>query len=241
MLFENEGCKRDISVKKDRSLVTDLDSKAEKIITSMIRNTFPAHGVLGEEGGESQTGSDYLWIIDPIDGTHNYIRGIPLYGVSIGVVYKEEFIAGVIYLPHDDLLYASEKGSGTFKNGRRVYVSKINDINACTLSYDSCLRDDREGIRSKGLGHFGLTVFNVRMFGSSVIALTCLAEGKLDIVVEFDDKAWDFAAGASLVMEAGGAFTDFHGNTATYKTSGYTGTNGLVHERVLKELREVLG
>ncbi len=231
LLLENTGNIKKITKKEDRSLVTDLDARAEKIIVEIIQSRFPGHGILCEEGSASVSEGEYLWIIDPLDGTHNYIRGIPLWGVSIGLVRKEEFVGGIIYMPIENALYVSEKGSGAFKNGKRIHVSDRDAIKECTLSYDSFIRGDPV-LKPTVLGELGKKVFNVRMFGASTTLLTFLAEGRVDIAVEFDDKPWDLAAGASLIIEAGGAFTDFDGSPTTYRNERYIASNGLVHDEV---------
>ncbi len=231
MLLENADTVKDVTVKSDRSLVTDFDTRAEKIVVDIIKSTFPGHGIICEEGSTDASDGEYLWIIDPLDGTHNYIRGIPHWGVSIGIVHKEEFAAGIVFMPPDDALYVSEKGSGAFKNDQPIHVSRRSEMSTCTLSYDSCIREDPV-LKPKILAELGQRVFNIRMFGASTSLLTLVAEGKMDIAVEFDDKSWDFSAGASLVLEAGGAFTDFHGNPASYRHEKYIASNGLVHDEV---------
>jgi len=233
MLLENADNIKDISVKKDRSLVTDLDARAEKMAVDIITSAFPGHGILCEEGSAVASDGEYLWIIDPLDGTHNYIRGIPHWGVSIGIVHKEQFAAGIVFMPCDNALYVSEKGSGAFKNEERIHVSTKSKIEECTLSYDSCIREDPV-LKPRVLGELGRKVFNIRMFGASTSLLTLVAEGKMDIAVEFDDTPWDLAAGAPSVLEAGGAFTDFHGNPTTYRHEKYVASNGLVHDEVCR-------
>ena len=239
-LLKNADNQKKIIEKDDWTFVTDIDPKAEKIVVDIIQSAFPGHGILCEEESVPVSDGEYLWIIDPLDGTHNYIRGIPLYGVSIGIVYKEDIIGGIIYLPVEDALYVSEKGNGAYKNEKRIHVSDRKDIGICTLSYDSSIRFNPV-LKPKVLTALGKKVFNVRMFGASTTLLTLLAEGKLDISVEFDDKPWDFAAGLSLVTEAGGKFTDFSGTPATYTTKGYVASNGLVHDEVCGVIRSVLG
>ena len=238
-LLENADKQKEIIEKDDWTFVTDIDPQAEKIVVDIIQSAFPGHGILCEEESVTKSSGEYLWIIDPLDGTHNYIRGIPLYGVSIGIVYREDIVAGIIYLPVENALYVSEKGNGAFKNEKRIHVSDRKEISLCTLSYDSSIRYDPV-LKPKVLAALGKRVFNVRMFGASTTLLTLLAEGKLDISVEFDDKSWDFAAGLSLVKEAGGKFTDFHGTPATYKTKRYIASNGLVHDEVCEVIRSVL-
>jgi len=237
-LSKNSGKEKNVSIKSDKSLVTDFDSQAEKIIVDIIRSEFPTHSIMAEEGNNTSFSNDYLWIIDPIDGTHNFIRSIPLYGVSIGVVHQNKFVAGIIYMPTDNELYFSEKGNGAFKNDTPIKVSNKTEINECTLSFDSCLRKNSE-LKTDVLKTLAMKVFNIRMFGASTTLLTYLAEGKIDISVEFDDKPWDFAAGASLVTEAGGRITDFDGNDATYKTKGYICSNGCIHNDVMRILHPI--
>ncbi|MGD9201687.1 MAG: inositol monophosphatase family protein [Chitinispirillia bacterium] len=236
--FLSENAKKKektVYLKYDRSLVTDFDSQAEKIIVDIIRSEFPTHSILAEEGNNTAFSNEYLWIIDPIDGTHNFIRGIPLYGVSIGVVCQNDFVAGFIYMPTENDLYFSEKGNGAFKNSAPIKVSNRTGINECTLSFDSGFRRDIE-LKTNAFKALAPRVFNIRMLGASTTLLTYLAEGKIDIIVEFDDEPWDFAAGASLVTEAGGKITDFDGRDATFKTKGYICSNGFVHNDVINIL-----
>ncbi len=238
-LFDNRDSISTVTLKKDNSFVTDIDARAEKIIVEIIKAEHPLHGIIGEEGENQSSTDEYTWIIDPIDGTHNYIRGIPLYGVSIGIIRKEKFYAGIIYMPEFSDLYTAELGQGAFKNGTQIFVSDRAEISLCTLSFDSSIRYNPI-LKPKVLEALGKKVFNVRMFGASTALLTLLAEGKIDISVEFDDKPWDFAAGASLLLEAGGEITDFAGNPATYKTKGYVASNGLVHEEVCETIQPIL-
>ncbi len=239
-LLENRDKINTISMKRDNSLVTDIDARAEEIIVGIIKSDFPTHGIIGEEGEKCNVTNEYVWIIDPIDGTHNFIRGIPLYGVSIGVICKGRFVTGVIYMPESDHMYVSEEGSGAFKNDKPISVSDRSDISTCTMSFDSSIRYDPV-LKPKVLTALGKKVFNVRMFGASTALLTILAEGKIDLSIEFDDKPWDFAAGASLITEAGGKITDFNGVPATYETKGYIASNGLVHDEVCDIVRSVIG
>ena len=141
-----------------------------------------------------------------MDGTHNFIRDINIFGVSIGILCDSEFVAGVIYMPKDDELYVSEKGSGAYKNGNRIRVSKTDNLKECSLSFDSSLRYQPD-IMLKVLGELAMESFNVRMLGSSVRVLSYVAEGNLDYSVEFFDQPWDFAGGVCLIEEAGGKIT----------------------------------
>ncbi|OGX31947.1 MAG: hypothetical protein A3G37_00980 [Omnitrophica WOR_2 bacterium RIFCSPLOWO2_12_FULL_46_30] len=232
-ILDNFGKVREVSSKGDRSLATDIDKKAEKLIIDTIKKKFPAHGILAEESGKSGLSREYLWVIDPLDGTHNFIRDINIFGVSIGVVYRNKFIAGIIYIPCGDELYIAEKGSGAYKNNRKISVSSKEGLKDCSISFDSSIRYSPR-MMSKTLGALAKEVFNVRMLGSSARVLSYIAEGKLDGAVEFYDYPWDFAGGACIIEEAGGKLSGLRGKPLTYKNIGYIASNGLIHNKLLK-------
>jgi myo-inositol-1(or 4)-monophosphatase len=230
-LLKNFGKISKIESKGDRNLATNLDREAEKIIVDKIKTKFPGHGILAEEGGGADLDNDYIWIIDPLDGTHNFIRDIDIFGVSIGVVRKNVFVAGVIYMPLGDELYAAEKGSGAYKNNKRIVVSKNKMLKECSISFDSSIRYAPK-VMLKVLGDLAEEVFNVRMLGSSVRVLSYIAEGKLDFSVEFHDRPWDFAGGVAIIEEAGGKLTTLKGASLTYKDIGYIASNRITHDAV---------
>ena len=230
-LLARQGSVRSVEAKADRSLVTDVDREAEQIIVERIESVFPGHDIVGEERAATDRGSEYRWIIDPLDGTHNYLRGIGSFGVSIGIRRGKEFFAGIVFLPQTDALYAAERGSGAFRNSERIRVSRRSDLSACSVAFDSDMRRDSDA-KLPALGRLAATVFNVRVLGSSARVLTHVAEGALDAAVEFDDRIWDFAAGIVIVEEAGGRVTTFSGDAMPDASSGYVASNGLVHERV---------
>jgi myo-inositol-1(or 4)-monophosphatase len=220
-----------IETKEDRSLVTDVDREAERLIVERIASSFPGHDVLAEERGRRSQGSDHCWIIDPMDGTHNYIRGMGAYGVSIGVQKGDAFVVGVIYMPETDELYAAEQGCGAFRNGTRIHVSTRADLSACTMGFDSELRVDTAR-KLRALGRLCPQIFNIRLIGSSARNLSHVAEGVLDGVIEFSDKLWDFAAGVVIVMEAGGRMSRHDGAPLAARDSAYIASNGLIHQRL---------
>jgi myo-inositol-1(or 4)-monophosphatase len=230
-LLANFGKVSQIECKGDRNFATNLDREAEKMIIDKVKEKFPDHGIIAEESGSSGVDKDYLWIIDPLDGTHNFMRDINIFGVSIGILYKQEFVAGVIYMPQDDELYTGEKGCGAYKNGKRIYVSSNDTLKECSISFDSSIRYSPD-IMLKVLGDLASKVFNVRMFGSSARALAYVAEGRLDFSVEFHDRPWDFAGGVSIIEEAGGKLVDLRGCALTYKTIGYIASNAKVYDKV---------
>ena len=147
-LFDNFGKVKEIYTKGDRNLATELDRKAEEMIAGRIKTKYPAHGILGEEKERKELDNEWLWIIDPLDGTHNFIRGIDIFGVSIGIVHNNEFVAGVIYMPKDDELYSAESGSGAYKNSSPIHTSERSSLEDCSISFDSSIRFLRAEINS---------------------------------------------------------------------------------------------
>lgn len=230
-LLNNFGKITRIERKGDRNLTTNLDKEAEKIIVDKIKTNFPQHGIIAEEGGEKDSEKECIWIIDPLDGTHNYIRNIPIFGVSIGVVYKKEFVSGIIYMPTEKELYVGDKGNGAYKDNKKISVSAKDNLKDCYLSFDSSIRYAPE-VMLKVLGDLAKEVFNVRMFGSSVRALSYIAEGKLDATVEFHDWPWDFAGGVCIIEEAGGKLSSLKGKPLSYDTIGYIASNNIVQDKI---------
>lgn len=230
-LLDNFGKVNKVESKGDRNLVTNLDKKAEIMIRAKIESKFSNHGILGEEDGKKNGASDYLWIIDPLDGTHNYIRKINIFGVSIGIIYKNKFVGGVVYMPNDGEMYWAESGAGAYKNGEKISVSSHGRLKDLSIAFDSSIRYSPE-IMLKVLGDLSKEVFNVRMFGSSVRTLTYLAEGVLDCSVEFHDRPWDFSGSVAIIEEAGGKIADLRKNPLTYKTIGYVAANKEAYSQV---------
>jgi myo-inositol-1(or 4)-monophosphatase len=209
------------------------------MIVKVLKKEFPDYGILAEEGNRHNLKSENLWIIDPLDGTHNYMRGMNIYGVSIGLWQKDDFTKGVIYMPEDGDVFWAEKGKGAFKNGERISVSGVKDFKDCCLSYDSSIRyapDIMLGV----LHELCSKVFNIRMFGSSVRVLTYLAEGKVDFSIEFHDQPWDFAGGVCLVREAGGIVSPLKKGVLTPMTVGYIAGNSNLYAIVDEIIRRHL-
>jgi myo-inositol-1(or 4)-monophosphatase len=237
ILKENFGKVKKVSSKGESQLVSNVDLEAEEVIIKTIKKYFPAHSILSEENSRLKD-SPHRWIIDPLDGTHNFIKGIPIFGVSIALEYKKEVIVGVLYFPLDKRLYWAEKGKGAYLNERKLQVSS-RSLSEVTCVYDSSIRLNPKEMLLV-LDNLAKRVFNLRMFGSSAEHLAMIAEGKIDLDIEFNDKSWDFAAGALIVKEAGGKFTDFQGRPWNADISNYVASNGLIHQEVLQIIKESL-
>jgi len=224
-----------VDYKGDHSPVTRADRECEQRIVEVLRRSFPDYGVIGEEfGADEGSGGSARWIIDPIDGTKNFIRGIPYFATLIGLEEDGEVTMGVIYAPAvDDLIYA-HKGSGAFDRNGRLQVSSVRSMRESMLVFggldifrqvgrwDAFERLVRASGRQRGFGDY---------FGH-----TFVARGQAEAMVEVDLKPWDLAAIKIVIEEAGGRFTDFKGNATIYGGDAVA-SNGLVHDEILRLLR----
>lgn len=201
-------------------LVTMVDQTAEQDIIETIRRAYPSHGILGEETGH-HAGDEYTWIIDPLDGTMNYIHGFPQFAVSIGIQYKGQIEHGVIYDPVSQDLYTATRGSGAQLNDRRIRVSKRESLEGALIGSSFPYHDRHKYIdqQFKVFKEVYTVCADVRRCGSAALNLAYVASGRLDGFWESGLKEWDMAAGILLVREAGGFLSDFAG-AADYFTSG---------------------
>ncbi len=228
-----------VSIKKDNTPVTIADKKAEKTIIKVIKESFPDHLFHGEETGiTNQRGkaSDYMWIIDPIDGTKNFIAGIPLWGTLIALMYKGEVILGLSYVPLMKEMLWAEKGKGAFLNGKKVHVSKISSLSKSMISFGSIstFYDKNKGNEIIKLIN---SCYRQRSFGD-LYPYHLLASGKIDIVVEAAIKLVDVAPFDCIIREAGGKTSDLKGIPLNTKTSSFVATNGKLHNKTIQILTE---
>jgi myo-inositol-1(or 4)-monophosphatase len=230
-----------IEYKGDADLVTKADRASEKLIVERIRQQWPEHDLIGEEGSRRETGSDYRWYIDPLDGTTNFAHGFPVFCVSMGLEYKGELIAGVVYDPTRDEMFAAEKGSGSLLNGSPIHVSTIARLKESLVAtgFPSHKRHKNPNI------HFyhqiTLRSHGVRRAGSAALDLCYLASGRYDAYWEFNLNSWDTAAGVLLVQEAGGKVTNFTGGPFNIDSKQVLGSNTLLHDELLKEFKAIIG
>lgn len=220
-------------VKFEDNLVSKADLECEKKILSIIKSKYPKHSIISEECGEKKTDSDYRWIIDPLDGTHNYLYGLDMFGVCVALQYKKEIIIGVIYLPNFNQLYVAEKGKGAFLNGKRIHVSKTAKLKKAMLLYDGGLQRSKK-IKLKALGKLIDSVFRVRILGAACVNLASIAAGNADIYTEHSTNPWDIGAGLLIVQEAGGKVTSLNGEKHSLKNEGFVASNGKLHKDIIK-------
>lgn len=228
-----------IEYKGEADLVTAADRASETLIRERIRQQWPAHDILGEEQGLSSTGSDYRWYVDPLDGTTNFAHGFPVFCVSLALEYKGQLIAGVVYDPTRNELFAAEKGSGAFLNQRRIHVSQITKLaeSLVATGFPSNKRHKNPNI------HFyhqiTLRTHGVRRAGSAALDLCYVACGRLEAFWEFNLNPWDTAAGVLLVEESGGLVTNFAGGVFNIDSRETLASNGAVHEALISEFQQI--
>ncbi|NMB82026.1 MAG: inositol monophosphatase [Ignavibacteria bacterium] len=237
-----EGFGKNFSVETKGSLtnlVTEFDKKSESTIINYIKKEFPTHSVLAEESGNHNSGSEYLWVIDPLDGTTNFAHGLPIFSVSIGVQKNGKTIYGVVYDVMRDALYSAELGSGSFCNGRKLNVSNNSDIRKSVLvtgfPYNIAENPDH------AFEHFISFLKHaraVRRLGSAAIDFCYTAEGVFDGFWEVFLHPWDMCAGKLLVEEAGGIVTDFYGNEINIFSKQILATNNFIHKEMISILSE---
>lgn len=223
-------------------LVTEADEAAEKLIQKELLERFPDDGFLGEEGAEVAGTSGLVWVVDPIDGTVNYSRGMAEYGVSIGLRGPDgDAELGVIRFPAMDKTYWSTRGGGAFCDGRQLQVSSTDRLDRCLVhETDLCRTDDPAGFRKKILkAHTPLLdkVMRWRISGAAVHDLCLLAEGKIDAYLIDRFHEWDVLAGWAIVRGAGGALVAQDGKAATCRSPSIVFHNGACGERIADALR----
>ncbi len=219
-------------LKPDQSPVTIADIEAEKIIIETIKRKFPEHGFYGEESGESKSESEYVWIIDPIDGTKNYIRKIPLFGTLLALMKNDEVILGVSNIPGIRELMYAEKDKGAFLNNKPIRVSKVDEISKAMICYGGVKHFIKKGWLknlSKPIGN----AYRDRGFGD-LYMYHLLATGRADIVVEAAISIQDIAALKIIVEEAGGLMTDIKGNPVDKNIKTVIASNKLLHDEVVR-------
>jgi len=235
IIREGFGKSLEIEFKTNESnLVTDIDKKSEQTIIEFIDKKFPGHGILGEENGAFNEGAEYVWVVDPLDGTTNFAHCLPIFSVSIGLQKNGKTIAGVIYDVMQDVVYSAEIGKGSFCNDTRLKVNNNDKIQHSLLvtgfPYD--IADNP---------HHALDIFvhlvkvsrGMRRLGSAALDLCYVAKGVFDGFFEVNLHPWDICAGMLIVEEAGGINTDFRGNPIDIRTPQILTSNNKIHAQMI--------
>jgi myo-inositol-1(or 4)-monophosphatase len=223
-----------ISSKSRNDFVTELDKKSEKKLISIIRKNFPDHGIQAEESGVS-LGKDILWVIDPLDGTSNYIHQFPLFSVSIGILRNNEPLAGVVYDPLHLEMFTAQKNRGAFLNGDKISVSRVVRLADALMTTGIPFKArDRFSEYMESFIAISLASAGMRRGGSAALDLAYVACGRLDGFWEIDLSPWDIAAGVLLIEEAGGRVTDLWGKKDYFKNGDVLTSNGRIHPELFE-------
>jgi len=220
--------------KPDASPVTMADKGAEQLLRKTLLGKFPNDGFLGEEFGDTLGSSGYRWIIDPIDGTRSFVRGIPIWATLVGLEYKGELIAGVVYIPAWKQTFRALRGDGAFRDERKIRVSDVNTIDKAHVYYSSISWFNKSGHDKQFLNLVSLTE-RQRGFGD-FYGFVMIAQGSGEIMVEHGVHAWDLGALVPIVEEAGGKLTAWDGKLDIEKPD-VLASNGLLHDEALKIIR----
>lgn len=223
-----------------RNLVSEIDRGAEERIIRNIHRFFPHHAILAEESGGDTGPVEYRWIIDPLDGTTNFLHGLQIFSVTIGIEHNGEVIAGVVYNPNAGELFTAEKGSGAYLNGERISVSDkeelINSLLVTGFPYDIAANPHN------AVEHFVSFLYEaggIRRLGSAAIDLAYVAAGRFDGFWEVHLNPWDMAAGTLLVREAGGMISGFSGEPTTIYRKQIVASNGHIHDAMVRILKKI--
>ena len=225
--------------KQQNDFVSEVDHAAEDAIISVLRDAYPDHGFLGEESGFKDRDAEYLWIIDPLDGTTNFLHGVPQYCVSIGLSHKGQLTQGVVYDPNRNELFTATKGVGAYLNDRRIRVSKLDKLDGALVGTGfpfKVIADVDDYLRM--LKNVMKATSGVRRPGAAALDLAWVAAGRMDAFWEIGLSPWDMAAGALLVREAGGLMGDLDGEDKFMDSGRVLATNGKLFSAMLQLLKQ---
>lgn len=223
-----------IEEKAMNSLVSYVDRTAEEMLVAQLSKLLPSAGFLTEEATVAQQDAELQWIIDPLDGTTNFLHGLPHFSISIGLKAGDDLVLGVVHhVPNDQLFYAWQ-GGGAWRDGTRIHVSQRNTLSQSLISTGFPYHDfAREKAWSAAFNQFMRQCRGLRRFGSAALDLAYVACGHFDVFYEYGLNAWDVAGGAVLVREAGGQVTDFSGGTEFMGRQEILAGNGVVFDEAL--------
>ncbi len=231
---------RQISYKQKSDIVTDADRRSEAMIIEGIRRHFPDHAIVAEEGGGKETGSDYCWYVDPLDGTTNFAHGFPVYCVTLALACRDEVIAGVVYDPNREEMFAAERGAGATLNGERIRVSPTSDLAESLLGTGFPPFASNHDLNLQFFFKLTHLSHGIRRAGAAALDLCSVAVGRFEGFWELKLNPWDKAAGSLLVTEAGGRVSDLAGGAFSLQRDEIFASNGLIHEPMLEVFSSIL-
>lgn len=230
-----------VGTKSRNDFVSDVDRAAEIAIIQELRGKYPGHAILAEESG-AHGGNEFEWVIDPLDGTTNYLHGFPQWAVSIGLRQRGQMQLGVVYDPLHEELFTAERGGGAQLNDRKLRVSNRKDLEGALIGTGIPFREQADlDLYLKMLKAVIRDTAGIRRPGSAALDFAYLAAGRIDAFWELDLSPWDFAAGALLVAEAGGTVTDLAGGDRFFETGNIVAGGLKIHRAMLERLKPFLG
>jgi len=230
--------KLNVRSKRQNDFVSEVDDAAEDAIISILRHAYPSHGFLAEESGEKDIKADYVWVIDPLDGTTNFLHGFPQYCVSIGLLHKGKALHAVVYDPNRNELFTASRGSGAYLNDHRIRVSRTDKLQDALLSTGFPFKElENVDEYLKGMRRLMHMCSGIRRPGAAALDLAWVAAGRCDGFWEMGLSPWDMCAGALLVREAGGLVGDFSGDEKYMETGRIVATNAKIFSAMLKALK----
>ena len=229
-----------IEYKGEVDLVTEADRASEKLIVERLRARWPEHGIVAEEGTRSETGAEYRWYVDPLDGTTNFAHGYPVFCVSIALARQDgQLEVGVLYDPTRDEMFAAARGGGAKLNGRPIHVSRTASLAQSLLGTGFPSHKRHKNPNIYFYHQITLRSHGVRRAGSAALDLANVASGRYDGFWEFNLNPWDTAAGVLLVQEAGGNVTRFDGSPFRLDSREVLASNGLIHQELIAQFAEI--
>jgi len=236
ILKKNFGQKYRVIRKSPKEMVSVVDMKAQKAILEILETHFPGYGIITEEKTPDVDKEGKNWIIDPLDGTHNYIAGLPFSGVSIGLAAGNNFELGVILFPMEDRLYYGVKGKGAYLNHQPISVSANVELSKAMVTFDNQFH-----LNEQSFAYYKRLVnrsFTTRILGTATNDVCMIAEGKIDGRIWVNTKICDIAAGIVILTEAGGRITNFDATPCTLESKQVVASNGKIHEELLDIVKE---
>lgn len=229
-----------ITEKKLNDFCSEVDIQAEQVIINTINKNYPQHGIVAEESGNFNKNSDFVWIIDPLDGTKNYLHEFPFYAVSIAISHKNKIEHGVIYDPLRHECFTASRGQGARLNNQRIRVSTVSQLNTSLISLNLHANNPNAANKRKKIyENFACTTGGLRSTGSATLDLAYVASKRIDGCITQEMKPWDIAAGTLLIQEAGGFVSDIDGSDNYLSSGNILAANPKIHKQMLQTINNL--
>lgn len=234
ILMDYFGKNYKVDFKVDNSPVTIADTESEKNIIKLLNNKFPDHSILGEESGANDNSSDYLWVIDPLDGTSNFSNDIPYFCISVGLLYKKDPILALVFDPIHNDLFTAYKDGGSYLNGKKIDLQMNNMPKTKYISIVYTRNAEQKRNINKIFINLNPPEFRMRNMGAAALELAYVSSNKLHGIYINGNNPWDVCAGVLLVQEAGGIITDFENNPWSFDSANLIASPKKIHERLIE-------